>query len=222
MRSQRLLANCRNRLPRNFCTYSSHEFCSNVNAASSSEWHDHAPNGCQKGLSKRANRLWHLYPGFEKVGKNGETLVCKLKKSLYGLKQSGRNWNDMLHSYLCGEKFTQSLADPCVYTTNSKTDGLKDKWASHLLLFGIPTSRGYFLVSKLIKPPVLTESLHAYWNLLNQEFSVLSQNLLIDASLVVPGLQIGKLPLFLRSIKKIARLWSLITVLYLCYRLFQK
>lgn len=37
MRSQRLLANCRNRLSRNFCTYSSHEFCSNVNAASSSE-----------------------------------------------------------------------------------------------------------------------------------------------------------------------------------------
>ena len=30
----------------------------------------------------------------------------------------------MLHSYMCGEKFTQSLADPCVYTRNSKTDGL--------------------------------------------------------------------------------------------------
>lgn len=29
--------------------------------------------------------------GFEKVGKNGEMLVCKLKKSLYGLKQSGPN-----------------------------------------------------------------------------------------------------------------------------------
>lgn len=62
--------------------------------------------------------------GFEKVGKNGETLVCKLKKSLYGLKQSGRNWNNMLHSYLCEEKFTQSLADPCVYKRNSEADGL--------------------------------------------------------------------------------------------------
>lgn len=62
--------------------------------------------------------------GFEKVGKNGETLVCKLKKSLYGLKQSGRNWNNMLHSYLCEENFTQSLADLCVYTRNSETDGL--------------------------------------------------------------------------------------------------
>ena len=62
--------------------------------------------------------------GFEKVGKNGETLVCKLKKSLNGLKQSGRNWNNMLHSYLCEEKFTQSLSDPCVYTRNSEAHGL--------------------------------------------------------------------------------------------------
>ena len=51
---------------------------------------------------------------FEKVGPNGETLVCKLKKSLYGLKQSGRNWNNMLHNFLIREKFTQSLTDPCV------------------------------------------------------------------------------------------------------------
>lgn len=54
--------------------------------------------------------------GFEKVGKNGEKLVCKLRKSLYGLKQSGRNWNNLLHSYLLQEGFTQSQVDYCVYT----------------------------------------------------------------------------------------------------------
>ena len=52
---------------------------------------------------------------YEKEGENGEKLVCKLNKSLYGLKQSGRNWNVMLHNHLIKEGFTQSLADPCVY-----------------------------------------------------------------------------------------------------------
>ncbi|CAB4041487.1 Hypothetical predicted protein [Paramuricea clavata] len=53
--------------------------------------------------------------GFEEHGENGEKLVCKLNKSLYGLKQSGRNWNNLLHENLQKEGFTQSQADPCVY-----------------------------------------------------------------------------------------------------------
>ena len=53
--------------------------------------------------------------GFEQVGENGETLVWKLKKSLYGLKQSGRNWNNLLHDFLIHEEFIQSRADLCLY-----------------------------------------------------------------------------------------------------------
>ena len=60
--------------------------------------------------------------GFETLGKNGEKLICKLKKSLYGLKQSGRNWNNMLHKHLCDEGFSQSLADPCVYIRKTKSE----------------------------------------------------------------------------------------------------
>ena len=38
--------------------------------------------------------------GFEKFDEEGKPLVCLLKKSLYGLKQSGRNWHRTLKSYL--------------------------------------------------------------------------------------------------------------------------
>lgn len=41
--------------------------------------------------------------------------VWKLNKSLYGLKQSGRNWNILLDEYLIGLGFSKSFADPCVY-----------------------------------------------------------------------------------------------------------
>ena len=51
--------------------------------------------------------------GFIKPGE--EHLVCKLKKSLYGLKQSPRCWNKVFHEYLISLGFIQSQADSCVY-----------------------------------------------------------------------------------------------------------
>ena len=42
-------------------------------------------------------------------------LVYRLNKSLYGLKQSGRNWNKMLHECLIRNDFIQNPADHSVY-----------------------------------------------------------------------------------------------------------
>ena len=57
--------------------------------------------------------------GFEKFDQNGEKLVYKLNKSLYGLKQSGRNWNQTLNNYLMSLGFHQSQNDPCLYIKTS-------------------------------------------------------------------------------------------------------
>lgn len=46
--------------------------------------------------------------------------VCLLKKSLYGLRQSGREWNLTLDSLLKSEGMTRSKADPCVYVSQGK------------------------------------------------------------------------------------------------------
>ena len=49
--------------------------------------------------------------------------VCKLIKSLYGLKQSARCWNVTLDEYLTSEEFIKSDADDCVYVKFEKIEG---------------------------------------------------------------------------------------------------
>ena len=51
--------------------------------------------------------------GFSREGE--EHLVCKLKKSIYGLKKSPRCWNTALDKQLKEMGFIQSTSDPCIY-----------------------------------------------------------------------------------------------------------
>ncbi len=59
--------------------------------------------------------------GYTVPGK--EEMVCKLKKSLYGLKQSPRCWNKAFHDYMEQIGFKQSAADPCVYIVYNDYSG---------------------------------------------------------------------------------------------------
>ena len=61
-------------------------------------------------------------PGYVQSGK--ENLVCKLRKSIYGLKQSPRCWNQKLCDHLKSLGFKESGADSCVFVKN-ETSTLK-------------------------------------------------------------------------------------------------
>ncbi|GFS54006.1 retrovirus-related Pol polyprotein from transposon TNT 1-94 [Trichonephila clavipes] len=52
--------------------------------------------------------------------KDGSGIVCKLKRSLYGLKQSPRCWNKCFGQFLTDLGFKASEADPCLYIRERK------------------------------------------------------------------------------------------------------
>ncbi|GFW24360.1 retrovirus-related Pol polyprotein from transposon TNT 1-94 [Trichonephila clavipes] len=52
--------------------------------------------------------------------KDGSGRVCKLKRSLYGLKQSPRCWNKCFGQFLTDLGFKASEADPCLYIRERK------------------------------------------------------------------------------------------------------
>ena len=56
--------------------------------------------------------IWHNRAG-KKAGK--EDWVCKLQRSLYGLKQSPRQWYLHFDKFMKVQKFTRSQYDHCVY-----------------------------------------------------------------------------------------------------------
>ena len=47
--------------------------------------------------------------------KGKKALVYKMKKSMYGLKQSPRMWYQNFYTYMLGLGFTRSKEDHCVY-----------------------------------------------------------------------------------------------------------
>ena len=62
----------------------------------------HAPLDCEIYVD--------IPDGFKQAG-----YCWRLNKSLYGLKQSGRNWNKIIHQYFLQAGFVVSDVDPCVY-----------------------------------------------------------------------------------------------------------
>ena len=70
------------------------------------------------------------------VAKGQERLVCKLKKSIYGLKQSPRCWNAALDKQLKDMGFVQSASDPCVYKDSGGEMFLIGVYVDDIILAG--------------------------------------------------------------------------------------
>ena len=72
--------------------------------------------------------------GFAVRGKEG--LVCRLRKSIYGLKQSPRCWNSALDIHLKKMGFVQTAGDPCLYMVTEGEMFLIAVYVDDILLAG--------------------------------------------------------------------------------------
>ena len=63
------------------------------------------------------------------IAKNQEHMVCKLKRSIYGLKQTSRSWNIRFDQAIKSFVFEKNLDEPCVYKRH------RDKVVMFLVLY---------------------------------------------------------------------------------------
>ena len=75
--------------------------------------------------------------GFEKLDSSGKKLVCKLNKSIYGLKQAAKNWCEELANFLIQQKFTRSRNDYCLFSKIENNEKLYVlSWVDDLVIAG--------------------------------------------------------------------------------------
>ena len=70
------------------------------------------------------------------VDKDRDHLVCRLKRSIYGLKQSPRCWNSALDAQLKKMGFVQTTSDPCLYTSTEGETFIIAVYVDDILLAG--------------------------------------------------------------------------------------
>jgi hypothetical protein len=75
-------------------------------------YQDDVPTAFLKG--ELQEEVWMEQPEGYQEG-NSKEFCCKLLKTLYGLKQSPREWFKVMKSFLLSLEFIQCQADPCIY-----------------------------------------------------------------------------------------------------------
>ena len=77
--------------------------------------------------------------GYVKPGQ--EHLVCRLEKSIYGLKQSPRCWSKSFTEFMTKIGFTQSTSDPCVFVRSGQELEILAVYVDDLILITESTER---------------------------------------------------------------------------------
>jgi hypothetical protein len=86
-------------------------------------------------LGKLDEEIYMMQPeGFVRMGMK-MSMVCRLLRSLYGLKQAARVWNQKIHAFLVKIGFVRSSADPCLYI-DLKRNLYITIWVDDLLIAG--------------------------------------------------------------------------------------
>ena len=86
-------------------------------------------------LGKLDEEIYMMQPeGFERQGMKTK-MVCRLLRSLYGLKQASRVWNIQLHEFLIKIGFRRFNADTCLYV-NDDLNIVIAIWVDDILIAG--------------------------------------------------------------------------------------
>ena len=92
--------------------------------------------------------------GFEEPGK--EDWVMELRKSIYGMKQAGRIWNQTFHDMVTAWGFEQNKKDPCVYRRQTATG---------TVIFGVHVDDIYSIADPPKENACFKAELHSKWEI---------------------------------------------------------
>ena len=95
--------------------------------------------------------------GFVKKANSGQKLVCKLNKSIYGLKQAAKNWYEALTSLLLKEGFKRSRNDYCLFVRKEE-----DETFSYVLVW----------VDDIVVAGATEEAVNEIKSMLNENFKM--------------------------------------------------
>ena len=102
--------------------------------------------------------------GFEEYDERGSLLYCKLKTSLYGLNQAGRNWYMTISEYLKFLGFEESRYDHCLFVRcDGKTRSYICLWVDDLIYFSTDSDFSNYFRDKIAERFQISDQSQLSW-----------------------------------------------------------